>query len=604
MKQKLRIVFILIGIALFGVIIFQVYWTVNAYEVNKQKFDINVNTAMEKAMDDCKKDYFDSIRRVLIKRLSPPETTIKVDTLHEADTVNVMLFVWMSNKYTSFPEPYNVTTPVLRFYQDKIGHKASLPEILTEMSFYVPNLMGRFTMLLGMNDIAGHPSFMKALHHEDLNSTHELVIKPGTSFNVTNSHQPNKLIDTGKKAEAYKRSEQLKTMIKKRKDSLYQAYLKRNNIVPPKYPDPTPADYRRADSSISNSIYAFPPNFRKADSIRLSRYLKKELVKMQIGAAFNLVFSLNNGFPSKLNMHYSETAEYSYKYHGFKVFGIVGPEFFVRAAFNAPQYSVLKGMLVTIFLSLFLVLFIIFCFNYIIRTFIEQRKLAELKDDFINNMTHELKTPIAVITVAIEGLQKFNALNDAEKTQRYLQTSRNELARLNALVTKVLDIAAFENHEVGLKTEVINVDELINDVIASEKIKTEKQVTISYQNIVSIRTIYADKTHFRNILVNLVDNAIKYAIEPVDIMISCYQKNGFAFFSVKDNGIGIPADHVGLIFDKFHRVPTGNIHAVKGTGLGLSYVKYITEAHGGKIIVKSEINKGSEFIVSIPLSDG
>jgi len=535
MKAKLKIVFVLIAIALLGIIIFQTYWTVNAYQVNKEKFDNNVNTAMQKAMDDCKKDYFDSIRRVLVKRLSPPETTIKIDTMHDKDTANAVLFIRLSNKYTS--TTFNTTIPRFNFYRRKSNHKASVPEILTEMSFYTPILMNDFTVLLGMYDIDGHlPQLM--------------------AYNKKHAGAP------------------IDTMIK-------------------------------FNRSIPNSIYEYPPNYRLADSLKLSGYFHKELEKMHIfSAPFGLVLATKSMTSSKLNMHYSETGEYSYKYHGFKLFNIAGPEFFVHAVFRNPQYSVLKSMLTTLYLSIFLMLFTIFCFYYIIRTFIEQKKLADLKDDFINNMTHELKTPIATITVAIEGLQKFNALNDTEKTQRYLETSRNELTRLNDLVTKVLDIAAFESNEIELVKEKININDLINDVIASEKQKTTKTVNITFENKENIQFVYADKVHFRNVMVNLLDNAIKYTNGSVNIAITCYEENGYCLFSVKDNGIGIPAAHIRSIFDKFHRVPAGNVHTVKGTGLGLSYVKYIVEAHKGGITVKSEINKGSEFIVSIPLSDG
>jgi len=258
-------------------------------------------------------------------------------------------------------------------------------------------------------------------------------------------------------------------------------------------------------------------------------------------------------------------------------------------------------MALALALSLLLILFFIYCSNYMIDTITQQKKLAELKDDFINNMTHELKTPIATLTVAIEGLQKFNALNDPEKTQRYLHTSRNELVRLNDLVTKVLNISAFEHDKINLVKENINADELMKDVIASEQLKTDKKVEINYQNN-GLTTIIADKLHFRNLLVNLVDNAIKYSGEHPQINVSCIKRGNEALISVKDNGPGIPKAQQQLIFDKFHRIPTGNVHNVKGTGLGLSYVKYIAEAHGGTVTVKSEINAGSEFIISIPLN--
>ncbi|HEX3385618.1 MAG TPA: HAMP domain-containing sensor histidine kinase, partial [Mucilaginibacter sp.] len=269
--------------------------------------------------------------------------------------------------------------------------------------------------------------------------------------------------------------------------------------------------------------------------------------------------------------------------------------------FNRPQYSIIKNMTLVLLLSVLLIISAIAGFNYLIKTIQKQRKLAELKDDFINNMTHELKTPIATLTVAIEGLQKFNALNDPEKTQRYLQTSRTELSRLNELVTKVLNISAFENEKINLVKENINVDELIEGVIASEQLKTDKKIDINYQNN-GLTTIIADKLHFRNILVNLIDNAIKYSGKQPQIEVTCIKAGSEAVFSVKDNGPGIPKAQQTLVFDKFHRIPTGNVHNVKGTGLGLSYVKYIVEAHGGTVAVKSEINAGSEFIISIPLN--
>ena len=167
----------------------------------------------------------------------------------------------------------------------------------------------------------------------------------------------------------------------------------------------------------------------------------------------------------------------------------------------------------------------------------------------------------------------------------------------------MLDIATFENKQIELVKEAVNMNELIEEVITSEKSKTTKVVDIEFINNDNIK-LYIDKLHFRNVLVNLVDNAIKYADQPVKIIVSILKSGSNAVISVKDNGIGIPAAHIAQVFDKFHRVPTGNIHSVKGTGLGLSYVKYIVEAHGGWVSVKSEINKGSEFIVSVPLSHG
>jgi len=491
---------------------------------------------MQKAMDDCKKDYFDSIRLVLAKRLSDPVIKIRIDTLHEADTVHKQLSIYITSKHSGLGEPFHITSNQLDYYRNMIKHKATLPEVLTEASFYMPGLMNDWSLLLGMDDITDHQDEMLT-------------------------------------------------------------YLKAHSNIP--------SDSIMAHKNLTPyGIYALPKNYRQSDSIKLRNYFEQELEKMHIHSNFDLQFAMHPTSPKKLTTNYSETNEYSYKYHGFVFLHIRGDEFFVRAAFGKVQYVVLKSMLTPLLLSLLLILFTVYCFNYIIQLVIHQNKLAELKDDFINNMTHELKTPIATITVAIEGLQKFNALNDAEKTQRYLQISKGELSKLNNLVSKVLNIAAFENKDIDLIKESINVDELINSIIVSEQLKADKRVNFTYNNIDKITTIYADKLHLGNVLNNIIDNAIKYSNEPVDILISCFKQNKSLIFSVKDNGIGIPADHINQIFYKFHRVPTGNVHNVKGTGLGLSYSKYIIEAHGGTIGVKSEINTGSEFIVSISLNNG
>jgi len=539
MKKNLNLIFLLVMLSLIGIVAFQVFWCVNAYKVNKKNFDANIDLAMQKAMDDCKKEYFDSIHVVLVRRLSDPALKIKIDTLHEADTVHKQLTISFFMPDTSKVHwgfnPFNTTNLVYNYYARMAGPHPTVPQVLVEMSFYVPQLMGLFTGFFGEKDIVAYPKQFEKF--KAYNNTHIFV----------------------------------------------------------------PEDVMlKLDSGMDNSIYGFPPNFRQADSSKLLSYLNRELHKMDIYSPLSLKFSTKQDTTHIINAHHSETNEYSYKYHGFKVFGIIGPEFFAKAVFSQPQYAIVRSMTLVLLLSVLLIVSAIAGFNYLIKTILKQKKLAELKDDFINNMTHELKTPIATLTVAIEGLQKFNALNDPEKTQRYLQTSRTELSRLNELVTKVLNISAFEHDKIDLVKENINVDELIKDVIASEALKTEKKVDISYQNS-GLTNIVADKLHFRNVLVNLVDNAIKYSGDHPQIAITCSQNNKEAVFSVKDNGQGIPKSHQKQVFDKFHRVSTGNIHNVKGTGLGLSYVKYIVEAHGGTVAVKSEINAGSDFIVTLPL---
>jgi signal transduction histidine kinase len=523
--------------SLIGIVAFQVYWCVNAYKVNKKNFDTNIDVAMQKAMDDCKKDYFDSIRVVLVRRLSDPGIKIRVDTMHEADTIHKQLLIYMSGGIWGEGTPFRTTNLVYNYYAKMVGPRPTVPQVLTEMSFYVPALFHYYSIFLGNQDNQAYPKQFEKF--KAYNNTHIFV----------------------------------------------------------------PEDVMlKLDSGMDNSIYSFPPNVRRADSLRLHTYLINELHKMSIYSPFRLnFFTKSDTTHISNNSHHSETSEYSYKYHGFKVFGIIGPEFFARAVFAKPQYAIIKSMALVLMLSVLLIISAIAGFNYLIKTINKQRKLAELKDDFINNMTHELKTPIATLTVAIEGMQKFNALDNPEKTQRYLQTSRNELVRLNDLVNKVLSVATFEKHEVKLIKERIEIDTLVNEIIESEKLKAGKRVEINYINKDVVKFIEGGRLHLRNVITNLIDNAIKYSDEPVKIDITLTRNGDTASFSIKDNGHGIPAAHLSQVFEKFHRVPTGNVHNVKGTGLGLSYAKYIVGAHGGNISVKSEIGRGSEFTFSIPL---
>ena len=610
MKTKLNRIFVLIAIALSGIVLFQIYWTFNAYQVNKTKFDSSINVAMQNAIDDCKKDYFDSIRRVLIKHLSPPETTIRVDTLPAVDTAYTSYAVLFLNKTTLPGEPFITSKSNLAFYRKKIDHPATLPELFTEMSFYIPTLMqqikasfGEFGMMGGVafttSDIRRHPEFFHSGYFKS---------KPMQAYILNNKAEK-----TLPEYYQHLRDSAIIAYFKNQPPELRSTFGKKNNTLsPPKYMPGkkagaanNKADFmRKMEELNANTVYAHPADYRKTDSLKLWGYLKKELGKLDIRSPFHLVVSRSITPGTKSNLHYAETDEVDYKYYGFKLFGIGPPDFFMRAKFPDPQYGVLRGMMFTIVLSIFLILFVIFCFNYIIKTFIEQKKLADLKDDFINSMTHELKTPIATITVAIEGMQKFNVLQDVEKTQRYLQTSRNELSRLNDLVTKVLDIASFENKTIELVKTTIDINLLIEDIIISEKEKTSKLITIAYKKAHDLTYINADNVHFRNVFANLIDNAVKYSKEPVEVIITIKKSANNAVVSVKDNGIGIPQSHLHQVFDKFHRVPTGNIHNVKGTGLGLSYVKYIVEAHGGTIALKSEVNKGSEFVVTIPIDNG
>ncbi|GAB4040786.1 sensor histidine kinase [Spirosoma gilvum] len=271
---------------------------------------------------------------------------------------------------------------------------------------------------------------------------------------------------------------------------------------------------------------------------------------------------------------------------------------FAQASFSSPTFYLLRRMSWLLGGSAVLLILTTGSFLFMLSTILRQKKLAEVKNDFINNMTHELKTPIATVTAAVEAMQHFGALADAQKTERYLAISQTNLQRLSDLVEKVLNLAVEEKRELALQPEALNLHELVAELITSHQLKATKPV--SFQVDIPARVaVTVDRIHFGNALNNLIDNAVKYSRERVNIRLAYHQHEEGWQLAVTDDGIGIAKTYQSAIFDRFFRVPTGDLHPVKGFGLGLAYVRQVVERHGGRIQVQSEPGKGSEFLIVI-----
>lgn len=260
----------------------------------------------------------------------------------------------------------------------------------------------------------------------------------------------------------------------------------------------------------------------------------------------------------------------------------------------------LKQILQPILFSVFLLGLTILSFVLLYRNMLKQQRLAELKNEFISNITHELKTPIATVGVAIEALKNFNAMDDPRRTREYLDISGNELQRLSMLVDKVLRLSMFEKKEIDLRYEHLNLRELVQEVASSLKLQLEKQgaqLQIVQEGDVSLE---ADRLHLISVIFNLVDNALKYGgTEPV-IRIQLTGTDTDVLMLVADNGIGIAPEYQEKIFEKFFRVPQGDTHNAKGYGLGLSYAAQVIRKHQGTIRVISTAGKGSSFLITLP----
>ncbi|MCE6990999.1 cell wall metabolism sensor histidine kinase WalK [Dyadobacter sp. CY323] len=270
---------------------------------------------------------------------------------------------------------------------------------------------------------------------------------------------------------------------------------------------------------------------------------------------------------------------------------------FVQASFETPVPYLLRRMSWLLGGSVMLLIMTTGCFVLMLKIILKQKKLSEIKNDFINNITHELKTPIATITAAVEALMHFGVLNDPAKTQSYLAISQTNLTRLSELVDKVLNLAVEEKREMDLYREPVNLAEMVDNLVSNYRVKAGKPVDFDL-NIPSDAMVSVDKIHFSNVLNNLIDNAINYSYEKVTVCFKFREEAEGWQLAVADNGIGIEKMYQNAVFERFFRVPTGNLHAVKGFGLGLAYVRQVVEKHGGKINVISEPGKGSEFILT------
>lgn len=247
-------------------------------------------------------------------------------------------------------------------------------------------------------------------------------------------------------------------------------------------------------------------------------------------------------------------------------------------------------------------LIILAAFYVTVKTLLNQKKLSQIKSDFINNMTHEFKTPLATISLAVDALKSPKVQANPEKGAYFTNIIKEENIRMNKHVETILQAAFLEKQELNLNLSKVSVHEMVREVAGTFALQLQdKNGQIDFLLNASNDIISADDTHFRNMLSNLIDNAIKYSQDPVRIVISSHSTKNHFVLRVQDNGIGMNKESVKRIFEKFYRAHTGNLHNVKGFGLGMSYVKTVIDAHKGKIKVDSAIGKGTSFTIEVPL---
>jgi two-component system phosphate regulon sensor histidine kinase PhoR len=349
---------------------------------------------------------------------------------------------------------------------------------------------------------------------------------------------------------------------------------------------------------------------QELDPYYLETLLKKALYNQNIHEDF--AFGIYDCFTNQLTFSklYKFTDDSLYKLVNNNIIGLDSARlklkndghyftvFFPNVQNKLPQNTVFLSPWVYISTIVFLVLIF---FGFSLATIIKQKRLSEVITDFINNMTHELKTPIATISLSSEMIMRLETDVDLEKAKKYAGIIFKENKRLETQVERVLNISTLDTENTTLNKKSLDFHELlveVKDTFDFNQLANGGKILI--ENNASVFTIQADPIHITNVVYNLLDNAVKYCTTKPFISITTKNERNYLVIEIKDNGIGIRKEDLKMIFDKFYRVSTGNIHDIKGFGLGLFYVKLIINEHNGSIDVKSKLGEGSTFTIKLP----
>jgi len=540
-KRNFRWIIGLMTLALLGIISLQVYWIMHDIRLREQQFEQTVNQAMNAIVD-----------RI--------ETNEAMNMLHERifDIDPAQISRMMMNDTTP-PEPHYISDTIYEVpsvtFLPPSPFWSDLDNADINIEFHTPGNKQSFLRVQRRN-----------YFHQDSLSSHTIRSSQITRF-------------YGDSAEVIIKQNQEK--IKARMDKLNEV-MQRMAI-----------EFAKPEDNLRKRI-----NAQKLDTI-----ISQELIKRSIDLDYQ--FGVWKGDSSSLvfsnaSMNPKDILESKFKILLFPNDIVSKPDFLLLNFPGSIKY-VLASIWIMLAGSFIFTLIIVFSFAYTIHVIIRQKKLSDIKSDFINNMTHEFKTPIATISLAVDSIRDPRVSANQDKLNYFSRIIKEENKRMNAQVENVLQMAQIDKGEFSIQKDSVNIHQLIQKVVELIALQVESREGIIHLELnASLPIIEADPIHLTNVIFNLVDNANKYSPEKPCICISSENNDKGIFVRVRDEGIGMTAETQKRIFEKFYRVSTGNIHDIKGFGLGLSYVKAVIEQHGGHVNVQSEAGKGSTFEIFLP----
>ncbi len=343
------------------------------------------------------------------------------------------------------------------------------------------------------------------------------------------------------------------------------------------------------------------PLTRRISNPDLSFLIQQELFKRGVKLPFEFGV-YDEGMATKLNSNNSNL----YKKSNYNVFLFVGDDgvsdYELYVSFPTKRRYLFASVWDIISLSMLFISIIVLVYVSSLVLLVKQKKISEIKTDFINNMTHEFKTPIATINLALDAIKNPKILSETDKVLQYTQMIRDENKRMLTQVENVLQISKLEKDQLDIEKKDLDIHDVVNEALAHVDLMIKDRNGKLTLDLNADKTVFSGNAfHMNNVIVNILDNAIKYSKNVLEISIETVSNNKNVILKIKDSGIGMSKAVQKNIFEKFYREQTGNIHDVKGHGLGLSYVKRIIENHNGKITVMSEKGKGSTFTITLPI---
>jgi len=558
------------SLASFGLIAFQFYWVTNAIRINRERFDQNVYQALASTVEQLEKgETSDAMLRYLLQDSALQESLFeKIDPI-ELPTFSAQVYVSRPSLVdTMFQEPAPKVSPTFKRILENRGMDLN---VLEELEIFFTNMTPEIASSIFT------PDEMEVLLQEK-----ERQFQYLSRMESRSRLKPKQQQQTPEVVEVFPEINISQDAMEKiRKTNL------KIDLVNKAWEEMAAGQKAILDrldtASVRKLLKGFLLDHNITEEFELG-LLKDDGKVLPIGEVKEQFTLVQKGIQAKLFPN-----------------DFQGKNNFLYVYFPEKGQHVIREVWLPISSSILFLAVIIFCFVYAIKVIFRQKALSDTKNDFINNMTHEFKTPLATVSLAVEALQDPDLSTQDKFRSRYLGIIKDENKRLVSQVENVLQAAALDKKDFKLKIEQLNLAEILETTVDHFGLQVEKKGgQITFINSLTNPMIEGDTFHLMHIFNNLLDNANKYSPDEPKITLEAKDAGNQVYVTIKDEGIGMNKEAQRKIFDKFYRVPTGNVHDVKGFGLGLSYVKAMLEAHNGGIHVTSELGKGSTFTINLP----